>query len=113
MLRILLTVVFGLQVETFNITSNAKMLNIKVVRFVETNNFVFWVIAIRCSMQNLEPKYYQTWIFGSKLSFVAGGSPYHSLCLSLGAGKAQKRMDLVYFRPAAIKLSRWIQMKKW
>ena len=53
----LLTVVFGLQVDTFKITSNAKVLNTKVVRLVETSNFDFWVIVIRGDMRKLEPKY--------------------------------------------------------
>ena len=53
----MLTVVFGLQVDIFKMTSNDKMLNIKVVRLVETSNFAFWVITIRASIQNLELKY--------------------------------------------------------
>ena len=53
----MLTVVFGLQVDTFKITSNDKMLNMKVVRLVETSNFGFWVIVIRGDMRKLEPKY--------------------------------------------------------
>ena len=56
-LNTVLTLVFGLQVGILKMTSNDKMLNIKVVRLIETSNFVFWVIAIRASMQNLEPKY--------------------------------------------------------
>ena len=52
-----LTIVFGLQVDILKMISNDKMLNIKVVRLVETSNFAFWVIAIRASLQNQELKY--------------------------------------------------------
>jgi hypothetical protein len=35
-------------------TSNEEVIETKVVRLVETNNFDFWIIAIRDSMQRLE-----------------------------------------------------------
>ena len=53
-----MTVVFGLQVDILKMTSNDKTLKVKVACLVEASNFAFWVIAIRASMQNLEPKYY-------------------------------------------------------
>jgi hypothetical protein len=37
-------------------TSNEKVVNMKVVRLIETNNFAFWIILIRGHMRSLEPK---------------------------------------------------------
>jgi hypothetical protein len=42
----MLTTVFGLQRRYLKMASNEKVMNTKVVRLVETNNFAFWIIAI-------------------------------------------------------------------
>jgi hypothetical protein len=47
----LLTTIFGLQRRYLKMASNEKVVNTKVVRLVETNNFAFWIIAIRSNMQ--------------------------------------------------------------
>jgi hypothetical protein len=41
----------------FKMTSNEKVINIKVVRIIETSNFAFWIITIWVNMQLQKPKY--------------------------------------------------------
>ena len=53
----MLEVVFGLQGDTFKVTSNAKILNMKVVRLVETNNFAVELIFIGGAIRPPDLKY--------------------------------------------------------
>ena len=52
-----LTTDFGLQRGATQIVSDDNIMWTKVVRIIEINNFVFWIISIRGHMQSVEPKY--------------------------------------------------------